>query len=297
MRTLTCLLALLTGLALAPLATAQTTEQTMYVSVLDGEDRPVPGLAPDDFVVREDGRAREVLRAGRTSDPIDLAVLVDNSQAAQPHILDLRKALDAFLTRMAEAQANVVLIGMADRPTVLAGYTQSAAELTRAVERIFAQPASGMVFQDSVADATRGLVRRENPRKVLVVITGEGTDFSNVPYQHTLETLTGSGVQMHVVQLTETRGGGGFRNQAARERAIVVDEGVQRTGGRRYDVLTSMAFGDTLETVAEDLLNQYKVVYARPGALVPPTRWDVSVERPGVTARGTLVRPAAGGTR
>ncbi len=294
MRMLACLLTVLAALAASP-AAAQTTELTMYVSVLDGEKHPVPGLGPDDFVVREDGRVREVLRAGRTSDPIDLALLIDNSQAMQPHILDLRRALTPFLTRLAGEQANVVLIGMADRPTVLAGYTQSAAELTRAVERMFAQPASGMVFQDSVNDATRGLLRRENPRKVLLVVTGEGADFSNVPYQHTLETLKDSGVQFQAVVLTDSRRG--FANQTERERGIVLDEGVTRSGGRRHDVLTSMGFAGALETVAEDLLNQYKVVYARPGSLVPPTRWEVAVERPGVTARGTLVRPESGGTK
>ncbi|HEX7087251.1 MAG TPA: hypothetical protein VF198_12870 [Vicinamibacterales bacterium] len=294
MRTLACLLTLLAALAASP-AAAQTTEMTMYVSVLDGDRRPVSGLGPEDFVVREDGRAREVLRAGRTSDPIELAVLIDNSQAMQPHILDLRRALTPFLTRLAGEQANIVLIGMGDRPTVLAGYTQSAAELTRAVERIFALPSSGMVFQDSVNDATRGLVRRENPRRVLLAVMGEGADFSNIPYQHTLETLKDSGVQFHAVVLTDSRRG--FDSQTERERGIVLDEGVQRSGGRRHDVLTSMAFGDALETVAEDLLNQYKVVYARPGALVPPTRWEVDVKRPGATASGTLVRPEPGGTK
>src|SRR5690606_23769780 len=113
MRTLACLLTLLAVLAASP-AAAQTTEMTMYVSVLDAEKRPVPGLGPDDFVVREDGRVREVLRAGRTSDPIELAILIDNSQAMQQHILDLRRALTPFVTRLAGEQANIVLIGMGD---------------------------------------------------------------------------------------------------------------------------------------------------------------------------------------
>ncbi|HEY8537042.1 MAG TPA: hypothetical protein VIL25_11350, partial [Vicinamibacterales bacterium] len=130
---------------------------------------------------------------------------------------------------------------------------------------------------------------------VLLVVTGEGTDFSNIPYQHTLETLKTSGVQFHAVVLTDSRRR--FDSQTERERGIVLDEGIERSGGRRHDVLTSMAFSDALATVAEDLLNQYKVVYGRPRALVPPTRWEVSVTRPGVTARGTLVRSSPGGTR
>ena len=47
---------------------------------------------------------------------------------------------------------------------------------------------------------------------------------------------------------------------------------------------------ELLNQVAEDLGAQYKVVYGRPGALVPPRAIEVSVARPDLTARGTLVR-------
>ena len=57
-------------------------ERDLFVSVLDQAGRTGPRRwAPPDFVVREDGRAREVLRVRRATDPIDLALLIDNSQA------------------------------------------------------------------------------------------------------------------------------------------------------------------------------------------------------------------------
>ena len=43
------------------------------------------------------------------------------------------------------------------------------------------------------------------------------------------------------------------------------------------------------ELVAE-LRNQYLVVYSRPDLLVPPEQVRVRVDRPGLTARGTLLR-------
>ena len=71
----------------------------------------------------------------------------------------------------------------------MSDYTTSVAELTKAVQRIFAQPGSGTVFQDTVSDAVKGLRKHDNPRRAIVVITTEGTDFSNVPYERTLEAL------------------------------------------------------------------------------------------------------------
>jgi hypothetical protein len=175
-------------------------------------------------------------------------------------------------------------------------YASGAAETKKGIDRIFAQPGSGMVFQDTVTDTARGLARRDNPRRVLLVITGEGTDFSNSPYQTTLDVLKTSGVSFYVIRLTD-RTGSAIRDDRARERALVIDEGPRVSGGRSRDVLSSMGYADALAAVAEDLANTYKVVFGRPGALVPPKQFDVKVAREGLSARGTLVRPKTGATR
>jgi VWFA-related protein len=295
MRTTVWLLALLAGSALAHPAAAQTTEHTAYVSVLDDDGHPVGGLDVTDFVITEDGRPREILRAGRTSDPIDLAVIVDNSFAAQPHIPDMRRALTSFFDKMAEYQANIALIGMADRPTILMDYVSGAAETKKGVDKLFAQPGAGMVFQDTLSETLRGLTRRDNPRRAVLILTGEGTDFSNIPYQNTLDAIRESGAAVHVLQLTDRSSARAVVDDRVRERGIVIDEGTRNSGGRRQDVLSSMAYADALALVTEDLANQYKVVFGRPGALVPPKKFAVSVKKPNLKARGTLVREKPAG--
>jgi len=69
----TLLVALAIGFALAtasptPLdAQGGPRERTLYVSAVDAKGEPVDRLGPDDFMVREDGATREVLRVRRNS--------------------------------------------------------------------------------------------------------------------------------------------------------------------------------------------------------------------------------------
>lgn len=272
----------------APPAAAQSSERSMYVSVLDESSKPVTGLGSEAFNVREDGQAREVLRASPATAPIDLALLVDNSQAATAEINDLRRAIEPFVTALASKGHQIAIVGLADRPTILVDYTSSPERLQKGVGRIFAQETAGMLLLDGLVDVSRGLRRREGERRVILSVTTEGTDFSNVGYERTLEALDESGAQYYALVLT-----GGPRasltNEETRNRGIVHDRGTRATGGKLEHLLTSMALGDALHKVAAELEAQYHVVYARPDTTVPPEKVEVDVDRPGLTARGVAV--------
>jgi hypothetical protein len=66
---------------------------------------------------------------------------------------------------------------------------------------------------------------------------------------------------------------------------MTVAEGTRMTGGRRDDLLSSMAIAERLQTVGNELNNQYRITYARPPKLIPPKTLEVGVKRPGVTVR------------
>jgi len=276
---------------------AQGTERTVFVSVLDENGAPVQGLGPDAFAVREDGRAAEVVRVSRATQPIDLAMLVDNSQAAEQHLLDVRSAIEPFVARMAKAGNNVAIIGLADRPTILQDYTNNPVQAAKGVGRIFAQPGSGTTLLDAIGEVSRGLRKREAERRAMLVITTEGTDFSTPNYSRALDAIKESGASFNVLVLTR-RGGSDLSTDEARSRAIVFDQGPRNSGGRRTDLLSSMSLKSELDKVATEFENQYAVVYARPESLIPPEKIEVSVTRPGATVRATPAasnKPPAGG--
>src|SRR5262245_62443373 len=76
-------------------------ERTLFISAVDSNGEPVESLGPDAFVIREDGVRREVLRVTRATEPIDVAVLIDNSQSASDDITFFRDSLSKFVSTMA----------------------------------------------------------------------------------------------------------------------------------------------------------------------------------------------------
>ena len=273
------------GCAARPVA-AQPAERLLFVSVLDQAGAPVKGLGPDAFVVREDGRQVEVLRVSPATQPIDLAILVDNSQAATPYIQDMRDALEAFINRMARNSHHVATIGLADRPTILTDYTNNPALAAKGVNRLFAQPGAGTTLLDAIVDTSRGLQKRENERRVMLVVTSEGTDFSVPNHPRALDAIKASGAMFNALVITRP-GGADLTTDEGRSRGIVLDEGPRNSGGRTTQLLSSMALKGELDRVATELENQYQLVYARSASLIPANKIEVSVKQPGLTVRST----------
>lgn len=273
------------GCAARPVA-AQPAERLLFVSVLDQAGAPVKGLGPDAFVVREDGRQVEVLRVSPATQPVDLAILVDNSQAATPYIQDMRDALEAFINRMARNGHHVATIGLADRPTILTDYTNNPALAAKGVNRLFAQPGAGTTLLDAIVDTSRGLQKRENERRVMLVVTSEGTDFSVPNHPRALDAIKASGAMFNALVITRP-GGADLTTDEGRSRGIVLDEGPRNSGGRTTQLLSSMALKGELDRVATELENQYQLVYARSASLIPANKIEVSVKQPGLTVRST----------
>src|SRR3954468_7715735 len=114
------------------LVIAQTKPTSVYVSVLDSKGEPVTGLTAADFAVKEDNVAREVLKAEPATEPLTVALLVDDSQAAHEGIQQIRDGVRNFITTLS-GKAEIALITFGDRPTILVDYTTDTARLASAV--------------------------------------------------------------------------------------------------------------------------------------------------------------------
>lgn len=268
-------------------ALAQRPQHSIYVAALDSAGKPVEFLNPEDIVVREDRTAREVLDVTPSADPMEIALLVDNSQAADPFILFYRQALPAFINEIAAdetgARHQIAIITLADRPTINTDYTLLPEIAIKGTERIFALPGTGSYFMEGIVEVSKGINKRNAVRPVIVAVLTEGPDLSLRNFPAVLEPLRGAKAALHVVTI-------GRPTNNNQDRSIVLDVGTKETGGRYETVMTPNALTNRMKQLAQDLTHQFKVTYSRPETLLPPEKITVTAAKSGLTIRSSPLR-------
>jgi len=266
--------------AKAPAASDARTRD-VFVSVLDNKDAPVTGLRAADFQVREDGASREVLRAEPATEPLQIVLLVDDSQALNAALQPMREALTKFVEKM-QGHAEIGIVTVGERTSSLVQPTTDVNALKRGITRVFARPGAGAYMLDGIQEASQGFQKREASRAHIIGISMDAVEFSNLRWETVLKTLNASGATLHMLSL-----GMPSSSMADEMRNLnqTIAEGTKDTGGRRDLVLATSGIPEAMLRVANDLLNQYVVTYGRPERLIPPEKLQVTVSKPDVTVR------------
>ena len=111
--------------------------------------------------IREDGVSREVLRVSRATEPIDVAMLVDNSAAARDDITFLRKGSRSSWRRWPPAttsRSSRSRTGQRSSST-----TPTTPSDSRMPSGACSPCRSGMTLLDAIFETSQGLARRETP--------------------------------------------------------------------------------------------------------------------------------------
>ena len=187
---------------------------------------------------------------GTASKPLRIAVLADTSQAMEPHINDIRRALRDFFREM-NGNADISLYEFGERPARLVDYTRDPLVFEAGIGRLFARRGSGSYVLDAIVETSRDLQLREDARAAIVVISGQGPEFSNRYHETVLKDLRASHATLHSIVVTRSRAP--ILRDDVRERELTLTKGSEQTGGRREDLFTSMALGKTLTDLAREL--------------------------------------------
>jgi hypothetical protein len=273
--------------SVAPMA--QALQRSIYASVLNKAGAPVPDLGASDFVVREDNLSREVLRVEPATAPMQVALLVDNSQRSNANMRDIREATNELIKGMTgtPVKNEVAVIAVAERPTILVDYSTDQAKLLKGAGPLFTQPNSGAYMLDAIFETARAFKKREATRPVIVAIATNGPELSTRYRDQVIGAVKDAGASFHVVMVGTPPTD--VLTSEGRERAYIFSEGTEQRGGRYDNVLAASALPDRMKQVANELTHQYLVTYARPQTLIPPEHVTIAGKNPDLTVRGTPV--------
>src|SRR5262245_50104232 len=158
-----CCLALSALMAPAALE-AQALQRSIFASALDQSGAPVPNLGPTDFVVREDKVAREILAVAPATEPMQIALLIDNSQAGEQFTRDYREALPAFINPIAADQSGamhqIAIFTLAERPTTNTDFSFDFQQAIKGAGRIFGTPGSGSYLLDGIIEISQDITKK-----------------------------------------------------------------------------------------------------------------------------------------
>jgi Ca-activated chloride channel family protein len=147
----------------------------LVVTATNSEGRPVTELAPDNFVVIEDGLEQEVSFAGSDDVPFNLAILLDLSGSTKPDRLAMREAAKRFVS-LARPRDRVAVYALAgDVFHVVAPLSEDREDLIETLDQL-PNVAGGSPVYDAIALAyAEELHKRPGERNALIVIS-DGID-------------------------------------------------------------------------------------------------------------------------
>ena len=251
-------------LAVASSARAQS-RGVLFVSVTDAAGEPVMSLTPQDFQITEDGVAMTIVSADPGTEPMKIALLIDNSDAIGNGVSALRNGMTEFLNIL-PPQHEVAMYSVAGNILPMVDFTTDRDELLDAADGLFNRGGAAKIVEGLTDTWDRRFDGDEAWPVIFMVITDGPEGSGNINpdrFNAFVQELVGKGAMVHTVILENRLGS--VQSQISR---IVT----QATGGLHRSINSATAlvevlteFGTRMGDHFDAMSGRYRVEYERPG--------------------------------
>ena len=243
------------------------------LSVTDGRQRLVRGLAEGDFAIYEDGVRQEVAYFSPEPLPLSVSLLIDGSSSmGRADKLPVARRAASRIVEMLHPDDVAQVVQFDDRITVLQDFTSDRAALQEALRATRAAGSTGL--RNALYVSLKQLRRQggpEAPRRRAIVLLSDGVDTTSlVDEDQVLELARQADVGIYVVTLLTV-------SQFERERTLdkasyFLGTLARVSGGEAFYPRTLSELDSIYERVAEELRAQYTLGYVSRNER-PDGRW------------------------
>ena len=235
------------------------------VTITDPSDRPVLGLAKENFVVLDNGEKQEIENFSCEDSPISLGVIFDLSGSMANKIDKAREAVGEFL-KTANPEDEFFLIAFSDKPALINDFTTSVEAVQQRL--LYTVPKGRTALLDAIYLGIAKMRQARHRRKALLLISDGADNRSRYTENEIRAIVKEADVQIYAIGIYDVSP----RSEEERFGPALLSEVSEVTGGRAYPVGNPDELSEVAARIGLELRNQYILGY-RPSKPARDGKW------------------------
>jgi Ca-activated chloride channel family protein len=229
----------------------------VLASVLDEKNRPAPDLPKEAFQLFEEGVQQEIsVFEPETSQPLDLALMIDASLSAHKEISFEQEAAAHFIRQVLRPGDRLSVFSFDEDVHQRAAFSDNVAELQAAVRKI--PDGAGTSIYDAVVLGSGSLAQRgDERRRVIIMVTDAGETTSRSDFEAARKAAVRSNALLYTVVIRPVKNESG-RNTAG-EHAL--ETMTDTTGGAMFYPDNVQDLPAIFDRIDRELRTQYRLAY------------------------------------
>ncbi|HVV47350.1 MAG TPA: VWA domain-containing protein [Bryobacteraceae bacterium] len=260
----------------------------VLATVRDRGEQFVRNLTKDDFSISEDGRPQTIRYfSAETNLPLTIGLLVDTSISQEKVLNAERGASFRFIDSvLRENMDHVFLMDFDMNVKTMQHLTNSRADLQESLrlvntptrEELRSQYGGGTLLFDAVSDACKEVMRKQQGRKALIILSDGGDNGSNATLSAAVQEAQRTNTLVYTILFTS----GGLGSNIGKRTMLRLAE---QTGGSYFVVTKKLTIDQVFALIEQDLRSQYSIGYVsdKPAQVSEFRKLQLTTRRPDLT--------------